>query len=63
MGGVDEPVEQAEIPTQGRKTGSENEGLKFRKENEPRVKKSRLRHSYREIITEAMKLDNITRKR
>lgn len=49
MGGVDEPVEQAEIPTQGCKTGSENEGLKLRKENEPRVKKSRPRHSYREI--------------
>lgn len=38
MGGVDEPTEQPEIPPLGRITRNENDGLKFRKENEPRVR-------------------------
>lgn len=38
VGGVDEPTEQPEIPPLGRITRNENDGLKFRKENEPRVR-------------------------
>lgn len=38
--GGDKPIEEPELSTQGHKTGSENEGLKFRKENELRVGKT-----------------------
>lgn len=44
-------------------TKTENEGLSFRKDNEPRVRKMSLKHSDRETNIEAMKLYCITKKK